>query len=609
MRYKKILLSALSVITAFSLVIPTCAAGSILTLNENTSSSQESVLVSESSESFESGDSESTDVPEETASSVSETDESVPETEPSLPSNTLTETGKPESETEESTAEETEEDPSVSTGPSIGEAYGTEDIQTSSFSADLGAAWTEAEQIYEKVLQNMPQTYALSDDQTAYLQLQMLIYLNIIRAQNGIEPLALYDPLNAAAVTRAQECVTLFSHTRPNGTDCFTILDEYGILWGTVGENIAWGYPDVFSVLQEWWNSPGHQANMVDSSFQLLGPGVVENNGTYYWTQLFTGGYTMTQMDLYGVQDYYEVGTSLQDTGLLLVVTYSNGIKAYLPVLDSMISGYNPNVEGEQTVQVNCQGYCMDWTLTVRDSVKAFVSRLYTEILGRNPDASGLTAWTNVLRNGTEQGAKVAQGFIDSTEFKKRQLSDDEYITILYHTFLDREPDSSGLNAWKAVLESGLSRLHVFKGFAESVEFTEICKSYGIIRGNAVLTAPMDQNEGVTKFVVRCYRLCLGREADSDGLNAWCNQILTGQNTAKEAAHGFVFSDEFKKKNLSDEDYIRTLYRVFMDREADGDGLNAWLRVLRNGQSREHVFNGFADSNEFREICAEYGIK
>ena len=50
-----------------------------------------------------------------------------------------------------------------------------------------------------------------------------------------------------------------------------------------------------------------------------------------------------------------------------------------------------------------------------------------------------------------------------------------------------------------------------------------------------------DQNEDVTKFVARCYRLCLGREADADGLNAWCSQLLSGANTAKEAAYGFVF--------------------------------------------------------------------
>ena len=109
--------------------------------------------------------------------------------------------------------------------------------------------------------------------------------------------------------------------------------------------------------------------------------------------------------------------------------------------------------------------------------------------------------------------------------------------------------------------------------------------------------------------MARCYELCLGRKADTNGINAWCNQILTGANTAKQAAYGFVFSNEFKAKNLSNEEYVKTLYRVFMDREADPEGLGAWIGVLESGQSREHVFDGFADSPEFREICAGYGIQ
>ena len=250
------------------------------------------------------------------------------------------------------------------------------------------------------------------------------------------------------------------------------------------------------------------------------------------------------------------------------------------------------------------------WTADVpQDPIEAFVARLYKEILGRKADPSGLKAWSDVLKSGKEQGAKVAQGFVDSEELKKRNLSDDAYIHALYRTFFNREADGGGLEAWKSVLDSGLSRMHVFKGFAESNEFTKVCDSYGIIRGYADLTAPMDQNEGVTKFVARCYKLCLGRTADESGLNGWCNQILTGTNTAKEAACGFVFSNEFLKKNLSDTEYIKVLYRVFMDREADGSGLVAWEKVLRDGQGREHVFNGFADSPEFREICARYGIE
>ena len=242
------------------------------------------------------------------------------------------------------------------------------------------------------------------------------------------------------------------------------------------------------------------------------------------------------------------------------------------------------------------------------DQVEAFVTRLYKEILGRDADTSGLKEWSEVLKSGREQGAKVAQGFVDSDEFKARNLSDDAYIHALYRTFFDREADSSGLTAWRKVLDSGLSRMHVFRGFAESDEFTGICGRYGIVRGNANLTAPRDQNEGVTKYIVRNYRLCLGREADERGLNDWCDAILSGRNTAKEAAYGFVFSQEFLKRNLSDEEYIRVLYRVFMDRDADGPGLSGWKRVLNEGKSREHVFDGFADSIEFANICNSYGI-
>lgn len=273
--------------------------------------------------------------------------------------------------------------------------------------------------------------------------------------------------------------------------------------------------------------------------------------------------------------------------------------------------------EGTATIMARTEdgGYIAECDIKVVDpgadyeKIKTFVERLYNEILGRSADPAGLSAWTDVLYSGKEQGAKVAQGFIGSDELKKRNLSDEAYIRALYRTFFNRDADSGGLAAWKKVLDSGLSRMHVFKGFAESDEFTKICDSYGIIRGYAELTAPMDQNEGVTKFIVRSYRLCLNREADASGLNGWCDAILSGRNTAKEAAHGFVFSNEFLKKNLSDREYIKVLYRVFMDREADGGGLAAWEKVLREGKSREHVFNGFADSSEFRKICQSYGIK
>ncbi len=243
------------------------------------------------------------------------------------------------------------------------------------------------------------------------------------------------------------------------------------------------------------------------------------------------------------------------------------------------------------------------------EQVKSFVERLYSEVLGREGDAAGVEAWSDVLLEGKEQGAKVAYGFVASAEMQERNLSDEDYITMLYRTFFDREPDQGGYEAWLNVLDSGLSRMHVFKGFAESVEFGEVCGRYGIVQGTADLTEPRDQNEGITLFVVRCYRLALGRDADAAGLNSWCEVLLNGSATAKEVARDFINSQEFQSMDMTDEEYVTIMYRLFLDRDPDGPGLEAWVNVLANGESREHVFNGFADSAEFAEICERYGIQ
>ncbi len=45
-----------------------------------------------------------------------------------------------------------------------------------------------------------------------------------------------------------------------------------------------------------------------------------------------------------------------------------------------------------------------------------------------------------------------------------------------------------------------------------------------------------------------------------------------------------------------------------MNREPDSAGYNDWLNQLNNGASRESVFQGFAGSVEWSNICSEYGI-
>ena len=68
------------------------------------------------------------------------------------------------------------------------------------------------------------------------------------------------------------------------------------------------------------------------------------------------------------------------------------------------------------------------------------------------------------------------------------------------------------------------------------------------------------------------------------------------------------FSDELTKQGLTNEEFVMRLYRTFMDREADQGGFMYWLGKFGEGATREDVFYGFANSPEFRKICADYGI-
>ncbi|MDE7244810.1 MAG: InlB B-repeat-containing protein, partial [Oscillospiraceae bacterium] len=92
---------------------------------------------------------------------------------------------------------------------------------------------------------------------------------------------------------RAAETALSFSHTRPNGEDCFTAFQGS---YRAFGENIAAGQSTGSSVFTSWqeenekYAGQGHRRNMLSSNFNAIGIGHVYYNGTHYWVQEF--GYT-----------------------------------------------------------------------------------------------------------------------------------------------------------------------------------------------------------------------------------------------------------------------------------------------------------------------------
>ena len=85
---------------------------------------------------------------------------------------------------------------------------------------------------------------------------EVLAQCNAQRQANGIAALSLDPELTKAANIRAQEIATLFSHTRPDGRKCFTVLDQIGYSYWSAGENIAAGYGNSSAVMNGWMNSP-----------------------------------------------------------------------------------------------------------------------------------------------------------------------------------------------------------------------------------------------------------------------------------------------------------------------------------------------------------------
>jgi hypothetical protein len=86
-------------------------------------------------------------------------------------------------------------------------------------------------------------------------------------------------------------------------------------------------------------------------------------------------------------------------------------------------------------------------------------------------DGSGLANWTHMLESGTSLQT-VANGFVGSTEFQAvyGALNNTDFVTLLYHNVLHRDPDAAGLSNWVTALSGGESRAQVVVGFSESPE-------------------------------------------------------------------------------------------------------------------------------------------
>ncbi len=139
--------------------------------------------------------------------------------------------------------------------------------------------------IYPGQILNIPTT---SSSVVSFEQ-EVIRLVNEIRAENGLRELTYDWELGRVARYKSQDMKDnrYFSHTSPVYGSPFQMMKSFGIGYRSAGENIARGYAAPEAVVDGWMNSPGHRANILNSSFTHIGVGYVAEGR--YWTQMFIG--------------------------------------------------------------------------------------------------------------------------------------------------------------------------------------------------------------------------------------------------------------------------------------------------------------------------------
>lgn len=157
------------------------------------------------------------------------------------------------------------------------------------------------------------------------------------------------------------------------------------------------------------------------------------------------------QTSIPGYRSNYTV-TRQQDGSVTIQRLRDNAVQATLPVAatiefqDALVFFDDSGVEG--------QAY-----------------RVYQAAFNRTPDAAGLGFWIGAMRNGASL-LDVTNGFYGSDEFQSTygQVSDSQFLTLLYRNVLKRAPDQGGIDFWGKSMQAGTPRALVLREFSESAE-------------------------------------------------------------------------------------------------------------------------------------------
>lgn len=117
-----------------------------------------------------------------------------------------------------------------------------------------------------------------------------------------------------------------------------------------------------------------------------------------------------------------------------------------------------------------------------------------------------------------------------------------------------------------------------------------------------------DPNVAAEVFVDRLYEELLGRPGDEAGKQTHIDNLLKKAPSLK-AYYDFIFSEEFTNLDISLDEKLTRICRIFLDREPTAEEMNRWKDALENGCSIGYVFADLANSDEFIALCELFHLE
>ncbi|CAK0777291.1 hypothetical protein CCP4SC76_6310002 [Gammaproteobacteria bacterium] len=145
----------------------------------------------------------------------------------------------------------------------------------------------------------------------------------------------------------------------------------------------------------------------------------------------------------------------------------------------SSVTGYGPWYWSCAGSNGGSSASCFSAPFVPADPVVTLITYYYQSILGRAPEPGGVDYYEKIINQAKAKGCPyvksafkgMAYNFFSSPEYLNKGTSNTKYVTTLYLTFLQRDPENDGLAYYLDLLARGVTRNSLLDNFVNSPEF------------------------------------------------------------------------------------------------------------------------------------------